>query len=435
MEGRPGWMAGSFREDGRQKPEYGHEEGEHMTDGKALEAQLKKRISERLREADRIEDKDLYRLIDDELYELSGRDYISLNLKMHLREALFNSFRRLDLLQELLDDKDVTEIMINGPDDIFVERRGRIERLERSFESRERLEDIIQQIVSRINRVVNTSNPIADAMLRQDGSRVHIVLPPIALNGPIVTIRKFPEHISMQRLIKTGSITKEAAEFLGMLVRAGYNIFISGGTASGKSTFLNALCEFIPEDERIITIEDTAELQITNVKNIVRLETRSKNSEGEGEISMSMLIKAALRMRPSRIIVGEVRGAEAADMLTAQNTGHDGALSTGHANSTEDMISRFESMVLMGLDIPIEAIRSRIASAIDIFVHLSRLPDGSRRVMEISEMRGYEEGRIRIKRLYGFDMEKKRLIRLSELKRTEKLRLRGAGAEAGLPPI
>ena len=392
---------------------------------------LRERVSEKLRETERIDDGELYGFIDAELYSLSEDAYISLGLKMKLREGLFNSFRRLDLLQELLDDPGVTEIMINGPKDIFVERRGKIERLDKSFESREKLEDIIQQIVSRINRTVNTSSPIADAMLREDGSRVHIVLPPIALNGPILTIRKFPEHISMERMIRQGSITKEAAELLGLLVRSGYNIFISGGTASGKSTFLNALCEYIPGDERIITIEDTAELQILNVPNIVRLETRNKNSEGEGEISMSMLIKAALRMRPSRIIVGEVRGAEAADMLTAQNTGHDGALSTGHANSTEDMISRFESMVLMGMDIPLDAIRSRIASAIDIFVHLSRLPDGSRRVTEISEMRGYEEGRIRIEKLYGFDMEKRRLVRLSSLKRQDKLKLRGYKLPAG----
>lgn len=392
---------------------------------------LRERVSEKLRETERIDDGELYGFIDAELYSLSEDAYISLGLKMKLREGLFNSFRRLDLLQELLDDPGVTEIMINGPKDIFVERRGKIERLDKSFESREKLEDIIQQIVSRINRAVNTSSPIADAMLREDGSRVHIVLPPIALNGPILTIRKFPEHISMERMIRQGSITKEAAELLGLLVRCGYNIFISGGTASGKSTFLNALCEYIPGDERIITIEDTAELQILNVPNIVRLETRNKNSEGEGEISMSMLIKAALRMRPDRIVVGEVRGAEAADMLTAQNTGHDGALSTGHANSTEDMISRFESMVLMGMDIPLDAIRSRIASAIDIFVHLSRLPDGSRRVTEISEMRGYEEGRIRIEKLYGFDMEKRRLVRLDSLKRQDKLRLRGYKLPSG----
>ena len=392
------------------------------------ELTLRRRISRRLADMDDIDDAGLYELIDRELSECSGLYHIPIQLRLRLRGSLFNSFRRLDILQELLDDQDVTEIMINGPDDIFVERRGRIERLEGSFRSREKLEDIIQQIVSRINRTVNIASPIVDAMLRDDGSRVHIVLPPIALNGPVVTIRKFPEHIGMERMIRGGTITREAAEFLGLLVKGGYNIFISGGTASGKSTFLNALCEYIPRGERIITIEDSAELQIRNIPNIVRLETRNKNSEGEGEIDMSMLIKAALRMRPDRIIVGEVRGAEAADMLTAQNTGHDGSLSTGHANSTEDMIGRFESMVLMGMDIPMDSIRSRIASAIDIFVHLQRLPDGSRRVVEISEMEGYMEGRIRLNRLYGYDNEKGRLERKGELKRTGKLEIRGLKA-------
>ena len=314
--------------------------------------------------------------------------------------------------------------MINGPDNIFVERRGRVQRLNRSFQSRDKLEDIIQQIVGRINRTVNTSSPIVDAMLRKDGSRVHIVLPPIALNGPIVTIRKFPERIDLERMIRSGTISREASDFLGRLVRCGYNIFISGGTASGKSTFLNALCEHIPANERIITIEDSAELQIQGIPNIVRLETRNKNSEGEGEINMSMLIKAALRMRPDRIVVGEVRGAEAADMLTAGNTGHDGLLSTGHANSTEDMIGRFESMVLMGMDIPMDSIRSRIASAIDILVHLKRMPDGTRKVTEISELDGYREGTIRLNRIYVYDTEKKRLIKAGDLRKTQKLAIR-----------
>lgn len=402
---------------------------ESLIDGyDEAELTLRRRISRRLADMDDVDDSGLYELIDRELSECSDLYHIPIQLRLRLRGSLFNSFRRLDILQELLDDQDVTEIMINGPDDIFVERRGRIERLEGGFRSREKLEDIIQQIVSRINRTVNTASPIVDAMLRDDGSRVHIVLPPIALNGPVVTIRKFPEHIGMERMIRGGTITREAAEFLGLLVKGGYNIFISGGTASGKSTFLNALCEYIPRGERIITIEDSAELQIRNIPNIVRLETRNKNSEGEGEIDMSMLIKAALRMRPDRIIVGEVRGAEAADMLTAQNTGHDGSLSTGHANSTEDMIGRFESMVLMGMDIPMDSIRSRIASAIDIFVHLQRLPDGSRRVVEISEMEGYMEGRIRLNRLYGYDNEKGRLERKGELKRTGKLEIRGLKA-------
>ena len=391
---------------------------------KGAESRIRMRVSECIGNSGEITDEDLYGFIDESI-SLEGEDiYIPLSDKLRIRESLFNSFRRLDILQELLDDASITEIMINGPDNIFVERRGRVQRLNRSFQSRDKLEDIIQQIVGRINRTVNTSSPIVDAMLRKDGSRVHIVLPPIALNGPIVTIRKFPERIDLERMIRSGTISREASDFLGRLVRCGYNIFISGGTASGKSTFLNALCEHIPANERIITIEDSAELQIQGIPNIVRLETRNKNSEGEGEINMSMLIKAALRMRPDRIVVGEVRGAEAADMLTAGNTGHDGLLSTGHANSTEDMIGRFESMVLMGMDIPMDSIRSRIASAIDILVHLKRMPDGTRKVTEISELDGYREGTIRLNRIYVYDTEKKRLIKAGDLRKTQKLAIR-----------
>ncbi len=395
--------------------------------GEDPEERLRERIARRLGELGTASDKKIYELVDEELNIAASQVYLSLQEKLRLRSLLFNSFRRLDLLQELLDDSSITEIMVNGPDDIFVERRGKILRLDRGFQSSEKLEDIIQQIVSRINRTVNTSSPIVDAMLREDGSRVHIVLPPIALNGPVMTIRKFPEQIGMERMIKSGTITKEAADLLEILVHAGYNIFISGGTASGKSTFLNALCEFIPKHERLITIEDSAELQIQNIPNLVRLETRNKNSEGEGEISMSMLIKAALRMRPDRIIVGEVRGEEAADMLTAQNTGHDGALSTGHANSTADMVNRFESMVLMGMDIPIDSIRQRIASAIDIFVHLRRMPDGSRKVVEISEMQGYKDGNIRLGKIYDHDSKTNKLQKVGTLQRTEKLEIKGIG--------
>ncbi len=349
---------------------------------------------------------------------------LSLRDKLELRDRLFNSFRRLDVLQELLDDRSVTEIMINSPTEIFIEKNNCIRRWELSFENSERLEDIIQQIVSRINRRVNTSHPIADARLK-DGSRVHIVLPPIALKGPTVTIRKFPEPIEMERMIGSGTITREAAQLLKELVRSGYNIFISGGTSSGKSTFLNALSAYIPGDERVITIEDSAELKIRHVKNLVSLETRDANSEGDGEINMSMLIKASLRMRPDRIIVGEVRGAEALDMLSAMNTGHDGSLSTGHANSTEDMLTRLESMVLMAVELPLSAIKKQIAAGLDIMVHLQRLRDHSRRVTEISEIIGYEEGEIKLNKLFEYDYQTGRLISCGKLLHREKLELNG----------
>lgn len=353
----------------------------------------------------------------------AASDYgMNLKERLELKDRLFNSFRRLDVLQELLDDRSVTEIMINSPDEIFIEKNNTIRRWDLSFENTERLEDIIQQIVSRINRRVNTSHPIADARL-PDGSRVHIVLPPVALKGPTVTIRKFPEPIDMERMISTGTISREAAELLRELVRAGYNIFISGGTSSGKSTFLNALSAYIPGDERVITIEDSAELRIRHVRNLVSLETRDANSEGDGEINMSMLIKASLRMRPDRIIVGEVRGAEALDMLSAMNTGHDGSLSTGHANSTGDMLTRLESMMLMAVELPLPAVRKQIAAGLDIMVHLQRLRDHSRRVTEISEIKGYEDGEIRLNRLFEYTHEDGRLTRCGTLIHKEKLEL------------
>lgn len=353
---------------------------------------------------------------------LDRRIGISLRDRLELRKRLFNSFRRLDVLQELLDDRSVTEIMINSPTEIFIEKNNSIERWTAGFEDRERLEDMIQQIVSRINRRVNTSHPIADARLA-DGSRVHIVLPPVALKGPTVTIRKFPEPIDMDRLIRSGTICAEAAVFMKQLVRSGYNIFISGGTSSGKSTFLNALSAYIPKDERVITIEDSAELQIRHIANLVSLETRDANSEGDGAISMSMLIKASLRMRPDRIIVGEVRGAEALDMLSAMNTGHDGSLSTGHANSTEDMLTRLESMVLMAVELPLPAIKKQIAAGIDIMVHLQRMRDHSRRITEISEIKGVEDGEIRFNRLYEYNSASDRLEKCGELIHTEKLKI------------
>ena len=371
-----------------------------------------------------LQDRELIESIDSVLDRKAAEYNIGLGEKLELKNRLFNSFRKLDVLQELLDDKSVTEIMINSPNEIFIEKENQIRRWNVTFEDQERLEDIIQQIVSRINRRVNTSSPIADARL-PDGSRVHIVLPPIALKGPTITIRKFPEPIDMKKMILSGTISGEAAEFLKILVRAGYNIFISGGTSSGKSTFLNALTQFIPEEERMITIEDSAELQIRHVKNLVSLETRDANSEGEGEINMSTLIKASLRMRPDRVIVGEVRGAEALDMLSAMNTGHDGSLSTGHANSTQDMLTRIESMVLMAVDIPLPAIKSQIAAGLDILVHLQRMRDHSRKVMEISEVKGVENGEIRLNRIFTFNHAKERLERCGTLLHAEKLEIAG----------
>ena len=356
------------------------------------------------------------RAIKDRAYGLK----FTLTERLRLKKRIFDSMKKLDVLQELLEDRHVTEIMINSHEEIFMERDGRMERWAGSFESREKLEDMIQQIVSRINRRVNTSVPIADARL-PDGSRVHIVLPPVALKGPTITIRKFPEVIEMDKMIRYGTVTHEAAAFLKKLVAAGYNIFISGGTGSGKSTFLNAITQYIPPDERIITIEDSAELKIRHIPNLVSLETRDANFEGEGEISMAMLIRAALRMRPDRIIVGEVRGAEALDMLTAMNTGHDGSLSTGHANSTEDMLTRLESMVLMAAELPLKAIRDQISAGIDIMVHLSRMPDKSRKVMEISEVEGLADERIRLNKIFEYDHRERSLKRKGELKNREKL--------------
>lgn len=386
----------------------------------ALRSQILASIGHRLD----LRDEELYAEIEEKLTRLGEASYLPLSERLRLREQLFNSFRRLDVLQELLDKSDINEIMVNGPQDIFIEHGGRLERWEKVFESSEKLEDIIQQIVSRINRSVNTANPIADARL-PDGSRVHIVLPPIALNGPVLTIRKFPEPISMERLIQFGTLSREASAYLKPLIVSGYNIFISGGTSSGKSTFLNALSEFIPSQERVITIEDSAELQIQHIPNLVRLETRNATALGDGEINMSMLIKACLRMRPDRIIVGEVRDKAALDMLTAMNTGHDGSLSTGHANSAEDMLRRLETMVLSAAELPLPAVRSQIASAIDLIIHLGRLPDKSRRVLEITEIGGYEHGEIQLNPLFRYRAERACLEKVGSLIHCDKLRLRG----------
>lgn len=336
------------------------------------------------------------------LDEESGREYIPLRKKAELGKELYNTFRRLDLLQDLIEDDSITEIMINGTDPIFVEKRGRICRTDKHFPSRSRLEDVIQQIVSQANRRVNEAVPIADARLA-DGSRVNVVLYPVALDGPVVTIRKFPKkQITMQDLIRLGALNEEMAEFLRILVVSGYNIFISGGTGSGKTTLLNALSQFIPAEERVITIEDNAELQIQGVPNLVRLEMRHPNLEGEGGISIRQLIRTALRMRPDRIIVGEVRGPETVDMIQAMSTGHRGSLSTGHSDSPEDMLRRLEMMMMMGMDLPLAAIQRQIASAIDIVIHIGRLRDKSRKILEIVEVLEYDGEEIRTGRLFAF---------------------------------
>lgn len=349
-----------------------------------------------------LRDEDILEAIDDILILKGNESYLSIKDKERIRLEVFNSIRRLDILQELIDDKDITEIMINGSERIFIEKNGRIGPWEKKFESHQKLLDIIQQMVSKSNRIINEASPIVDSRL-PDGSRVNIVLPPIALEGPIVTIRKFPyQSITIGKLIELGSVSIEVAEFLEKLVVSGYNIFVSGGTGSGKTTFLNVLSNFIPKDERVITIEDSAELQIKNVPNLVRLEVRNANVEGKNGITIRDLIKSALRMRPDRIVVGEVRDAAAIDMLQAMNSGHDGSLSTGHANSSVDMLNRLETLVLMGTDIPLMAVRKQIASAIDIIIHLGRLRDKTRKVLEVSEVLGCVDGEIEVNKLYIF---------------------------------
>lgn len=344
----------------------------------------------------------LLRLIGENIERTREGRYIRYEEKRKLRRDVFNSMRKLDVLQELLEDEEITEVMVNGPEHIFVERAGRLYETGLEFESAERLGDIAQQIASSGNRIVNESNPILDVRL-EDGSRVNIVMPPIAMDGPTITIRKFPkEPLTMEKLITMAAITEEAAEFIRKLVQARYNIFVSGGTGAGKTTFLNILSNYIPSDERIITVEDSAELQIRNVSNLVRLEARNANVEGKNEVTIRQLIKSALRMRPDRIVVGEIRDATAIDMLAAMGTGHDGSLSTGHANSSADMLSRLETLVLMGMDIPLEAIRQQIVSAVDIVIHLGRLRDRSRRVLEICEVGELKQGKIELHFLYRF---------------------------------
>ena len=364
--------------------------------------QLHEEIIEKIDLRENMEDDSLVEIIHQVLEEQSEMEYISLKDKMELGKELFNAFRKLDILQSLIEDEEITEIMINGTHNIFIEKEGRIYQSDKRFVSRKKLEDMVQQIVSKVNRIVNESSPIVDARL-EDGSRVNIVLYPVALNGPIVTIRKFPkEIITMEHLLKWGSVSEEIISFLKILIRSKYNVVISGGTGSGKTTFLNALSQYIPRDERVITIEDSAELQIKDLPNLVRLESRNANVEGKGEITIRDLIKSALRMRPDRIIVGEVRGEEAIDMLQAMNTGNEGSLSTGHANSPKDMLSRLETMVLMGMEIPLAAVQRQIASAVDIIIQLGRFRDKSRKVVSIAEVTGYENGEIRMNTLYEF---------------------------------
>lgn len=367
---------------------------------------LKNEILEKIDMSRDYGDDEIRELIDNTILSYSGspgKIRLSLTDKTRLSRELFHSIRRLDILEELTEDPAVTEIMINGKNNIFIERKGRLFKWDKTFESDGKLLDVIQQIVAGCNRTVNESNPIVDARLK-NGSRVNIVLPPVALNGPIVTIRRFPEKpIQMDDLKRFGAITDEVISFLQKLVKAKYNIIISGGTGSGKTTFLNALSDFIPKDERIITIEDSAELQIIGADNLVRLETRNANVEGCSEISIRDLIKSSLRMRPDRIVVGEVRGPEAIDMLQALNTGHDGSLSTGHANSASDMLARLETMILMGMDLPLPAIRGQLASGIDIIVHLGRLRDKSRKVLQIAEILPLKENNIETNILYEFE--------------------------------
>lgn len=366
-----------------------------------LKQEIKSRLLKKLDHSMEMEDEAVQELVEKEVWLMGKETYIPLAEKKRLCREIYYAIRKFDVLQELLEDETVTEIMVNGPDHIFIEKEGRLQQWQTAFESEEKLLDVIQQIVAKANRVVNESSPIVDARLF--GSRVHVVLPPVALNGPILTIRRFGKTpLLIPELLRLGSVSQEICTFLEKLVIAGYNIFISGGTGSGKTTFLNALSSFIPRTERIITIEDSAELQIQGNDNLVRLETRNANVEGCKPVTIRDLIRASLRMRPDRIIVGEVRGAEAIDMLQALNTGHDGSLSTGHANSAADMIARLETMVLMGMELPLAAIRRQIAGGVDLIVHLGRLRDKSRRVLSVSEVVGYEQGEVLLSVLYEF---------------------------------
>lgn len=395
-------------------------------------ARIKEGVRSRIAWDEEISDEALRKHIEEELFVSDYSRRMTAVQRKAAVERVFHSFRGLDALQPLLQDPEITEIMINRYDQIFYEKHGSLRLSEIAFESPERLEDLIQGIVGRVNRMVNESSPIVDARL-PDGSRVHVVLPPVALKGPCVTIRRFPKQpMGMQELLEVGAITAEAANLLRNLVRAKYNLFISGGTGSGKTTFLGALSEWIPGDERIVTIEDAAELRLRGLDNLVSLETRNANSEGKGKITTADLIRASLRMRPNRIIVGEVRGPEALDMLQAMNTGHEGSLSTGHANSPRDMLSRLETMVLGGADLPVHVVRKMMASSLDIIVHVSRFRDGSRKVSEICEVAGIMEGDVQLRTLFRFEesdspdeVVRGSLIRIGELADRRKLRAAG----------
>ncbi len=374
-----------------------------MTDAlEEIRMEIQERVLGRMDYETETSDDEVLALIDEEVIREAAEKSLTLSERKAIREEIFDALRGLDALQRIFDDHGITEVMINGPQRIFIEREGKIVRYKGHFSSMEKLQDVIQQIVARCNRVVNESSPVVDARL-PDGARVNVVMAPVALDGPFVTIRRFPEDpITIEDLLAFGAMSEEMADFLKNLVRARYNLFVSGGTGSGKTTFLNALSSFIPKGERIITIEDNAELQIRQVKNLVRLEARDRNVDGCKEITIRDLIKASLRMRPDRIIVGEVRGAEAIDMIQAMNTGHDGSMSTGHANSAIDMLRRLETMILMGIDLPLSAIRSQLASGLDILVHLGRLRDGSRKVLGIFEVGDLESGEYSLMPLYLF---------------------------------
>lgn len=395
--------------------------------------QLYEQVLERLDMTRETGEEELQEIIREVLEEARGNEFFSLSEKIRLARELFNAFRRLDILQDLIEDDAVTEIMVNGTENIFYEKGGRLFRSERRFLSEDRLFDVIQQIAGEADRYVNEASPVVDARL-PDGSRVNVVLKPVAVNGPVLTIRKFPsEAITMEHLVSIESLTDEAAEMIKKLVRSRYNIFISGGTGAGKTTFLNAMSDFIPKDERIITIEDNAELQIQGVDNLVRLEARNANPEGEGAVTIRDLIRAALRMRPDRIIVGEVRGEETVDMISsAMLNGHSGSMSTGHANNPGDMLRRLETMMMMGIDLPLQAIQRQIASALDIIIHLGRLRDRSRRVLQIEEVAGWDPSGIRTRTLYEFREEGKkdekikgRLMKVGEIENRGKLMAAG----------
>ena len=385
---------------------------------------LRTLLMEKLDMSREVTDREILKEIDELILGRLRESCIPLREKAELRQELFYSVRKLDVLQELIEDESVTEIMVNGPEAIFIERDGKLEKWEKSFTSQEKLEDVIQQIAGRCNRVINESMPIVDARL-ENGARVNAVISPVALNGPILTVRRFPDRpVTMEKLISLGSLPRQCAEFLASLVKARYSMIIGGGTGSGKTTFLGALSNYIPKDERLITIEDNAELKIQGVENLVRMEAKMANMEGGASITIRDLIRTALRMRPDRIIVGEVRGEEAVDMLQALNTGHEGSLSTAHANSARDMLSRLETMTLMGMDLPLEAIRRQIASGVDILIHLGRLRDKSRKVLEIAEVCGFENHEICTRTLYQWK-EGCGLVKTAELFNREKLNRAG----------